>query len=115
MKDFRPRLKGNINPFIIETEEGYYYENILTNNELCGVIMELNGSGKRYGYDESLILSMMTDCGFEAYSYNPIDRKFIPLNGKNFTEGNTIFIRNMERVLERIIIAPKIEIHGVSI
>ena len=109
-------------PFLIKIDvEGYETsvlkgaQNILKNNELCGVIMELNGSGKRYGYDESLILSMMTDCGFEAYSYNPIDRKFIPLNGKNFTEGNTIFIRNMERVLERIIIAPKIEIHGVSI
>ena len=82
-------------PFLIKIDvEGYETsvlkgaENILKNNELCGVIMELNGSGKRYGYDESLILSMMTDYGFEAYSYDPIDRKFIALNGKNFTEGN---------------------------
>ena len=46
-------------PFLMKIDvEGYETsvlegaENTLKNEELCSVIMELNGSGSRYGYDE---------------------------------------------------------------
>lgn len=90
-------------------------QSTLRNEELCAVIMELNGSGSRYGYDESKILSMMSDHGFKTYSYDPFERTLINLEGKNLNEGNTIFIRNLDRILERIKVAAKIEVHGVSI
>ena len=61
------------------------------------------------------ILSMMSNYGFKTYSYNPFDRTLVNLESKNLTKGNTIFIRNMDRILERIKAAPKIEVHGVSI
>jgi len=109
-------------PFLMKIDvEGYETpalegaENTLKNEELCAVIMELNGSGNRYGYDESKIISMMSTYGFETYSYEPFERTLINLKGKNLTEGNTIFIRNMDRILERINAAPKIDVHGVSI
>ena len=72
--------------------------------------MELNGSGDRYGYDESKILGMMFDYGFKAYSYNPLERELVELPDKNTNEGNTIFIRNIKRVQERIEKAPFIKI-----
>jgi FkbM family methyltransferase len=104
-------------PFLIKIDvEGYEKpalegaKNILANNELCCVIMELNGSGDRYGYDESKIWSMMLDYRFRAYSYNPLERKLVKLSDKNIDEGNTIFIRDVKRVQERIERAPFIKI-----
>jgi len=104
-------------PFLIKIDvEGYEKptlegaKNILANNKLCCVIMELNGSGDRYGYDESKILGMMFDYGFKAYSYNPLERELVELPDKNTNEGNTIFIRNIKRVQERIEKAPFIKI-----
>jgi len=109
-------------PFLIKIDvEGYETpviegaESTLKKEELCSVIMELNGSGNRYGYDESKILQMMFDYGFKPYSYKPFEREVVSLEGKNLSEGNTLFIRNKDRVLERIKKAPKVIIHGVSI
>ena len=84
----------------------------LKDKGLHSVIMELNGSGSRYGFDEPKILSMMLDHGFKTYSYNPFSRKLLDLKGKNLEQGNTLFIRNESLVRERIEAAPKINLHG---
>lgn len=109
-------------PFLIKIDvEGYELpvlegaQKILSNNELCGVIMELNGCGERYGYDESKILNMMIDYGFKPYAYDPITRNLVELNEKNKNEGNTIFIRNLERVKKRIKESPLVKIFDTEI
>ncbi|MCC8934869.1 FkbM family methyltransferase [Rhizobium sp. 'Codium 1'] len=84
----------------------------LKNPSLNAVIMELNGSGSRYGFDESEILALMLKCGFKTYSYNPISRTLIDLDGKNITSGNTLFIRDRFFVEERLKGAPRVEILG---
>ncbi len=77
---------------------------------LHSVIMELNGSGNRYGFSESRILEMMFDHGFKTYSYNPLNRSLINLNGKNLASGNTLFIRDYSLVLENLASSPKIRV-----
>jgi FkbM family methyltransferase len=77
---------------------------------LHSVIMELNGSGSRYGFNESRILEMMFDHGFKTYSYNPLARSLIKLNGKNLASGNTLFIRDYCLVLQNLASSPKIRI-----
>jgi FkbM family methyltransferase len=76
------------------------------------VIMELNGHANRYGYRESLLLELMQDHGFRAYSYNPLDRALIELNGKNQSGSNTLFIRDVPYVTERVNTSPKVTVNG---
>jgi FkbM family methyltransferase len=87
-------------------------QSILSNTSLHSVIMELNGSGERYGFDESTILEMMLDHGFRTYSYQPFQRTLLDLSGKNLDSGNTLFIRNKEYVEDRIRSAGKITVNG---
>lgn len=84
----------------------------LKKDSLHSVIMELNGSGSRYGYDESRIVELMCDYGFTTYSYNPLDRRLAPLKGKNVSSGNTLFIRGRTFVEERLRSAPHVFVNG---
>ena len=84
----------------------------LKNSTLQAVIMELNGSGRRYGYDESDILNLMLDHGFKCYAYNPMNRTLMELEGKNRQSGNTLFLRNISLIQDRLNTAPKVAIHG---
>ncbi|MDG1904193.1 MAG: hypothetical protein P8I38_01040 [Arenicella sp.] len=74
--------------------------------------MELNGSGKHYGYDESKILEVMLGFGFRSYSYNPLTRSLIDLEGKKLGEGNTLFIRDLSDVEQRLKQAAKVSVNG---
>lgn len=109
-------------PFIMKMDvEGYESpalqgaKHLLNNDALCVVIVELNGSGDRYGYDESEILELMASYGFQTYSYEPFERALVSLAGKNSTNGNTIFVRNVELVSHRLSTAQKFTVHGVSV
>lgn len=84
----------------------------LKNKMLHSIIMEINGSGSRYGFNESQLLELMYDCDFRAYSYRPLDRILIDLEGKNLSSGNTLFIRDKSFVMERLRSSPKVFVHG---
>ena len=110
------------NPSIIKIDvEGYETlvlnggEETLQNSNLYAVIMELNGSGSRYGFDEQLILEKMLAYGFQTYSYEPYSRQITSLNNKKSTEGNTLFIRNIEAVQKQTKKSDKFDIDGVWI
>src|SRR5699024_2210936 len=82
-------LKQDGYPSLIKIDvEGYETpvlegaQEILNSQSLQAVIIELNGSGNRYGFDESLILDSMFDYGFKMYSYDPLDRTLNDLEGK---------------------------------
>lgn len=85
---------------------------VLQNESTHSVIVELNGSGKRYGYDESRLLERMLDYNFETYSYDPLGRKLIDFHGKKADSDNTLFIRDRSFVEERLKTAPMVSVHG---
>ena len=87
----------------------------LENPSLHSVIMELNGSGKRYGFDEEHLIEKMQGFGFQTYSYDPFCRTLTPLGGKNAQSGNTLFLRNESFISERIASAPRINIGSLEI
>lgn len=87
----------------------------LQNPSLVALILELNDSGERYGYFDRDILEVLSDFGFQPYSYDPFRRTLQQLPGKNPEGGNTIFIKNKEEVIRKLETAPKREILGTWI
>jgi FkbM family methyltransferase len=82
-------------------------DKVLSRKSLLGVIMELNGSGNRYGFDEEKLHEVMLDFGFKPFTYAPFKRELVHLDGRNENSGNTLYIRNIEEVVSRLASAPK--------
>lgn len=88
---------------------------VLLQETLLAVVIELNGSGTQYGFDERVLHKKMLEYGFQTFTYSPFGRKLIPLNGKNMKSGNTIYIKNIEQVKRRIKSARPFTTNGLSV
>ncbi len=113
---------GNAEPALIKIDvEGYEMpvlegaSRTLQKKSLHSVIMELNGSGARYSYQESKIVEMMRDYGFAGYSYEPFGRSLRQMDGNKVDSGNTLFIRNVELAAERVKTAAHFAVSGKRI
>lgn len=76
----------------------------LADQRLFAVCMETNGSGARYGVSDSELIAVMHVAGFAPYTYEPLSRRLTAGHGST---GNTIFVRSVEAVQERIETAPR--------
>lgn len=83
-----------------ETEVLNGATSILNNPLLKGIIIELNGSGYRYGFDENDVHRKLSALGFKPYRYEPFERKLTLL--PTFTAFNTIYIRDLAFVRLRL-------------
>jgi hypothetical protein len=63
----------------------------LAEPDLRCVIVELNGSGPQYGYDESVITDKMRNIGFEVCNYAPFERE-LRQGVTSGCSGNTLFV-----------------------
>ncbi len=86
---------------------------ILQDQKLKAIIIELNGMGKRYGYHDEDIHCRLTELGFYPFAYRPFQRQLIAMDG--FGTHNTIYIRDVEEVKQRLISAKKIKVLGKDI
>lgn len=84
----------------------------LNKESLLAVIIELDGHGQRYGYDEDKIVDIMAGHGFHAHAYDPFSRALHRLEGRNAESLNTIFIRDAKAMSERLRDGPDIHVHG---
>jgi FkbM family methyltransferase len=87
----------------------------LAKPQLHSLLVELNGSGRRYGYDDERIVDLLEGHGFRAYEYRPFERDLQPLVSRHNAEGNTLFIRDIERARSRVQSAAKIHVLGREI
>jgi len=83
-----------------ETEVLNGMKKSLESKKLKTIIIELMGSGERYGYDERKIHEILLNSGFEPYTYNPFERKLIRLD--SYANGNTVYIRDLDFVTDRV-------------
>jgi hypothetical protein len=87
------------------------YRRLLDNlrlNDLTSRVVSLNSS--RYGFNEAEIIKNLEDRGFAPYSYHPFIRELRPLAGKNNQAGNTLFIKDLDFVRERLANTPRVQV-----
>jgi FkbM family methyltransferase len=107
----------NLIPDLIKIDvEGFESEvlkgavNILSSPKLKAIIIELNGSGKKYGFDDRDIHNMLESFNFKLYNYNPKKRVLNEQNYFKHTTGNSLYIRDFQFVNEKIQNQRKIKI-----
>jgi hypothetical protein len=86
----------------------------LSNRNVLGLIIELNGSGNEYGLTNEEIHEKIINYGFASYSYNPFSRVLTELSDYNKNGGNTIYIRDVELVQIRCKSAPLRILHTAN-
>jgi FkbM family methyltransferase len=79
--------------------------------DVSAIIIELNGSGARYGYSDADVHSTLLLGGFHPFRYAPAERRLAPLAAPSAT-GNTLYLRNPDFASERLQSAPRFEVHG---
>jgi len=96
-------------PVLIKIDVEGYESHVLTGSEttlenknLLAIIIELNGSGMRYGIDDELIHQKLLVKGFETFRYAPFEHALIPLNKMRSKSSNTIYVRDVNALTERL-------------
>lgn len=77
---------------------------------LRALIVELNGLGRRYGHDESALHAEFLAAGFRPFAYEPFGRRLTPLSRPG--PHNTLYLRDLPFVEERLRSAPAVKVLG---
>jgi FkbM family methyltransferase len=113
-------LLHDISPYLIKIDvEGYETEVFkgaditLAKPSLNAVIVELNGSGKRYGFDDNDVHQKLIDNHFLPYVYQPFTRALSRIN--SFGSQNTIYIRDFNSASQRVKTASAVRVNSIDI
>jgi len=114
-------MTGKKTPLLIKIDvEGFETEVIaggmetIHNPAVKAIVIELRGHGARYGYDEQKLNDKLVAASFKPYHYDGFKRK-LSLLDSYFGAENTIYIRDIDFVNERVASAPKIKMMGYEI
>lgn len=99
-------IANGISPSCIKIDvEGYEHpvlkggSKTLESESLKVIILELNGSGARYGFDEEEIKARLSDLDFVPISYEPMNRA---IEAGCDHRPNAIYVRDLEFVNQRL-------------
>ncbi|MCR9115324.1 MAG: FkbM family methyltransferase [bacterium] len=96
-------MKVDVEGFESQVVEGG--NNVLSSEVVQAVLMELNGSGVRYGVQDREVADRMLGFGFRMASYDPMTRVLSEQTPSTYQQ-NTLFVRDFARVRQRLLAAP---------
>jgi len=98
-----------------ETEVINGAKKFLVSDFVKAIIIELNGAGNRYGYNEEKIHSYLVGIGFLPCEYDPFTRDLSPKHSLKNDNNNTIYVRDLNFVRQRLSTSDKICINKIQI
>ncbi|WP_333808689.1 FkbM family methyltransferase [Flavobacterium sp.] len=76
--------------------------NTLSSPNLKLILIELNESGKNFNIQDEQIIQLLKDKGFLPYVFNLETKTFAAIDFKNTKQFNTLFIKDLDFVINRI-------------
>jgi FkbM family methyltransferase len=101
-------LKVDVEGF--ETEVFRGARRHLANPALRAIIVELNGLGQRYGYDEQALHADLLTAGFQPFSYDPFTRRLSLVAAPG--PHNTLYCRDLAFIEARLATATAVTVLG---
>lgn len=102
-------LLGRRCPAMIKMDvEGYETEvinggvNVFSSPGVQALLIELNGAGARYGFDENTIRDKLERWGYRLCRYNPLTRELSELGRAQAQKHNSLYIRDPQNVELRL-------------
>jgi len=88
-------------------------KSILNSDTLEVIILELNGSGKKFGFNDDDIHNSLLNYGFCPCTYNPFEREIVKL--ETYCSYNTIYIKNkvINKIKNIIKVSDKFNCNGI--
>ena len=86
----------------------------LQDPELRALIIELNGSGVRYGFDETALRRRIEAAGFRPHAYEPFTRRLTAIDPEG-RSGNTLYLRDVPTIERRVREASPVQVLGLQL
>ncbi len=76
------------------------------------LLLERNGNGARFGFDEAALHQRILDQGFSAWRYQPFERELVAWDHAPAPSygGNTLYLRDAGAARERLATAPPLRV-----
>jgi FkbM family methyltransferase len=121
--DMLDNIVAGLQPVLVKIDvEGFESEvisgaaNMLCEESLLAVIVELNGSGHRYGVNDSDTHKRMLAYGFKPCAYSPFSRELevVPVISAG-PSANIIYVKHVEAAAHRLKSAARFHVNGNDI
>lgn len=83
---------------------------VLNSESLKVIIIELNGAGKNFGIEDDQIVAFLNALGYQQFEYNIFSRELTPILSKNNKQFNTLFIKDLNFVKNRLVSAKEVNV-----
>jgi len=90
-------------------------DSTLRRPDMLALLLELNGNGARYGFDDSGLHAKVLQYGFVPARYEPLTRTLSAVGSGRAAAGNTLYVRSLEQLQARIAAAPRFAVRGLQL